>query len=266
VKYENPPVVETVLSVQFNPLRNFGAGYLGAYWRQLGSEWPNVSDAPAVDPVFEQFDSPNTWERAAFIKLSTKADMRLQIRNVARDRMIQVQNGRFFYNWLRTSETEYPSYEVVRPEFDEQWEQFRAFVIAQSEEQVVQPNQWEILYVNHIAKGTLWNDFADFPKIFSFLSQPELGGTNVLPDSIGGEWRFEVSPKKGRLYLRLGMKVRDEDKKPCIVLTLIARGPIDDDCTLYSGLELGHSTITNLFDRITTKTAQAYWGFDDAIK
>lgn len=245
--------------MQFDPLRNFGSAQLGVFWKELGSDWPFVSDAPAVDPIFEKFEFPNIWEQAALVKLSSRTDVRLQIRNATRDRMIQVQNGRFFYNWLRTSESKYPSYDVVRPGFDERWEQFREFIVSQSNDHVVRPNQWEILYVNHMPQGTLWNELCELPQILTFLNQPDCEGIEVQSDGIAGEWRFEILPRKGRLYVRLGMKVRKDGETPCVVLTLLARGQVDGECTLHDGLELGHATITNAFDRITTATAQKHW-------
>lgn len=268
VKYENPPVVETVLSVQFNPLRDFGAARLGAYWKSLGSDWPHVSEVPAVEPVFEQFESSKVWEPGAFgLKLSRKIDLRMQIRNKARNRMIQVQNGKFFYNWLGTPGTEYPSYDSVRPEFDEHWEKFRGFVISECREDSVRPNQWEVLYVNHMPRGTVWNELSDLSQVLTFLRQPNFADLELNPDGIGGEWRFEIGSKKGRLYLRLGTKTKKEDETPCIVMTLIARGPIGDEVSsLHEGLELGHKTITDAFDRLTSNDAQQIWGVQYATK
>jgi len=261
VKYKNPPVVETVLSVQFNPLANFGAGQLGSYWKELGADWPHVADAPAVDPVFERFESEKTWESAAFnVKFSQQVDVRLQIRNAAMDRMIQVQNGRFFYNWLGKAGVEYPSYELVRPEFDEHWEKFREFVISRSDESFVQPNQWEIIYVNHLPHGTVWKELSDLPEVMTFLRQPKLSDLSLSPKGLGCEWQYEVCPNKGMLYVKLGMSQK-ENEPPNIVMTLLARGPIVEKASsLDDGLELGHTTITKAFDRFTSPSAQEYWG------
>ena len=263
MEYSKPPVVETVLSVQFKPLPDFGAGQLGAYWKGLGPEWPHVVDAPSVEPVFEQFDGRNVWAPAAFVKLSSKIDLRLQIRNHPKDRMIQVQNGRFFYNWLGAPGIEYPSYESVRPEFDDQWKRFREFVIANTKENVVRPNQWEILYVNHLPRGSVWNDLSDLPQALTFLRHPDFSGTSLIPDGLFGEWRFEIPPEKGRLYVKLRMK-KPEDKEgdlQCVVLTLTARGHIGEvSPTLNEGLALGHATIRESFDRLTSTEAHKYWG------
>ncbi len=266
VKYSNPPVVETVLSVQFKPLANFGAGQLGAYWKRLGSEWPHVTDAPAVEPVFEQFESAKAWEPSSFgLKLSQKIDIRLQIRNQVRNRMIQIQNGRFFYNWLGAPDTAYPSYDTVRPEFDEHWDKFREFVISECEENSVQPNQWELLYVNHMPYDTVWKELSEMPQVLTFLRQPELADMQLVPDGIGGEWRFIIGSKKGRLYVRLGTKMDRENNAPCVVMTLTARGPIaKESSSLHEGLELGHNTIVDAFSRITSDEAHIFWGIQNA--
>ena len=267
VKYKNPPVVETVISVQFNPLADFGAGQLGAFWEELGPEWPFVTDAPAVDPVFERFEPATVWEQSAFVRLSSKVDVRLRIRNKTKDRMIQVQNGRFFYNWLGTPGTEYPSYDFVRPEFDEYWVKFREFVVARSDDNVIQPNQWEILYVNHIPCGTVWKEVSDIPGALTFLQAPNLTGLDVDPDGLGGEWRFEIKPEQGRLYVKLAMRNKADDNTTGLrlVMTLTARGPIGNGtASLGAGLELGHTAITTVFDRITSTRAQEFWGAQDA--
>ncbi|MEX2315705.1 MAG: TIGR04255 family protein [Pirellulales bacterium] len=259
VKYRNPPVVETVLSVQYKPLSKLGAGQLGAYWKELGADWPIVADVPAIDPTFERFEPANVWEPSAFVKLSSKMDVRLQIRNKSKDRMIQIQNGRFFYNWLGTPGSEYPSYDLVRPEFDEQWDKFCEFVASQTSENEVQPNLWEVLYVNHMPRGTVWNELSDLPRVLTFLRNPQIDGLNLTLDGIGGEWRFEIGSRRGRLYLKLGMTMKENDT-PCAVLTLTARGPIGSGTqSLDQGLETGHKTITDSFDRLTSKDAQKYW-------
>ena len=55
-KYEKPPVVETVLGLQFNPLSAFTNAHLGAFWQSLGVEaWPTVTDKPPLPRQEERF-------------------------------------------------------------------------------------------------------------------------------------------------------------------------------------------------------------------
>lgn len=262
VKFDNPPVVETVLSVQFSPLASLGAGHLGAFWHQLGRDWPIVSDAPPVEPVFERFPRHAAWEPGTIgLRISEKADIRLQVRNASRDRMIQVQNGRFFYNWLGKEASEYPSYEKVRPEFEEHWEGFREFVLSQfdnSPDAAVKPNQWEVIYVNHIPCGTVWHELSDISGVFTFLQEPPLDGLHLAADGIGGEWRFELVPEKGRLYVKLGMIKKGETLH--VVMTLTARGTVGEGTSLVDGLDFGHQAIVDAFARLTSRQAQETWG------
>jgi len=250
-----------VLSVQFDPLEGLSAGYLGAFWKELGKDWPSPSDAPSVEPVFERFSEKSAWEPAALkFRVSQQIELRLQIFNANKDRMIQVQNDRFFYHWLGTSGNPYPSYKDTRPEFDEYWEKFRTFVLASHSDSDVsiQLNQWEVIYVNHIPKGTVWKDKGKLDELFPFLGNTNLDVENLRMERIGGEWQFEILPQRGRLYVRLSETQKDNE--PVLVMTLTARGPIDSEVSIDSGLDLGHELITRAFCTLTSSDAHQQWG------
>ena len=57
--FKNPPVVETVLGVQFERLAGFTNGHLGAFWKSLPDGWSQVRNANSLDPILERFpDGP----------------------------------------------------------------------------------------------------------------------------------------------------------------------------------------------------------------
>ncbi|MGD0539783.1 MAG: TIGR04255 family protein, partial [Verrucomicrobiota bacterium] len=57
--FDNPPVVETVLSVQFEPLSSIQTAHLGLLWDEYRGTFPKSEDRPPLDPVVEQFpESP----------------------------------------------------------------------------------------------------------------------------------------------------------------------------------------------------------------
>ena len=69
--YENPPVVESVLGVQFERLRGFKNAHLGAFWTTLDKkEWPVVADAPPLPPQFERFTESAKWAKGLQIQFS----------------------------------------------------------------------------------------------------------------------------------------------------------------------------------------------------
>lgn len=55
-EYGNPPVVETVVGVQFQSLSGFTNAHLGAFWQALGvQDWPTVQDVPPLPRQEERF-------------------------------------------------------------------------------------------------------------------------------------------------------------------------------------------------------------------
>src|SRR5467141_1522632 len=59
--FEEPPVVETVLSVQFEPLTDMRTAHLGLLWGKFRANFPKTEERPTLERVFEQFpDTPRT--------------------------------------------------------------------------------------------------------------------------------------------------------------------------------------------------------------
>lgn len=259
--FDRPPVVETVLGVQFQPLRGFHNGHLGAFWKKLGPEWPIVTDAPTLEPVYERFGENDAWgSLRPGLKLTSDPAARLQIRNAARDAMIQLQNGRFHYNWLGAGQHEYTRYKNIRPKFDEKLDVLRAFLREEALGELL-PDQWEITYVNHMPKGTVWNTPADWPRLLVGLPGTWSDPRAVRLESFGGEWHFEIEPRRGRLHVHLShVRVPAPDHGEQLRLTLTARGPATNIESMREGLHLGRRAIVLTFKDITSPEAHAYWG------
>src|SRR5687768_2022392 len=87
--YDNPPVIEVILGVQFEPLAACSNGHLGAFWKSLGEDWTSSKDAPSLEPQFERFADAAKWRRVDSVRFSLSQDpsSRLQIKNKRTDRM-----------------------------------------------------------------------------------------------------------------------------------------------------------------------------------
>lgn len=264
--FKQPPVVETVLGVQFEPIRGFTNAHLGAFWQTLGLDWPNVADAPPLEQQFEQFEDERTWGPLGLqLKLTSEPSSRLQIRNKLNDRMIQVQNGRFHLNWLGQAGGEYPRYRNVRPDFDKLFARFGALV---KDYQLgeLKLNQWEVTYVNHIPKGSLWHAPSDVAGISLLFARPPVLPMVVGPESFSGAWHFEITPKRGRLHVEIRHGRRTiPDEQEILIVTLTARGPFGPGAMDYGeGLDIGHEVIVRGFTVLTSEIAHETWGLQDA--
>ena len=260
--FKNPPVVETVLGVQFDRLDGFTNGHLGAFWKSLPDGWSHVRNASSLDPTLERFtEGPLRADPGFLLTVTRDPSTRLLIKNHAKDRMIQVQNGRLHYNWLGAAGGEYPRYSKVRSEFDRTFKDFKGFVASEDLGEL-SPNQWEVTYVNHFPKGTVWNDPGDWVSVFPTLLGPTSKSVKGRFESFEAKWHFEIEPQKGRLHLDIHHGLRSgPEPAEILIMTLTARGPIDPQgMTLDQGLELGRETIVRSFAALTSDEAHEYWG------
>jgi hypothetical protein len=172
--------------------------------------------------------------------------------------MIQVQATRFHYNWQKRGQA-YPSYHEVRKDFDSCFEKFRRFVTEAKDLGELQPNQWEITYVNHIPKGELWSEPRDWPRVLPGLLGASRDMKDVALESVGGEWHFELQPRKGRLHFAVQYGRVGEKAEPTLILNATARGAIEEGTDLGAGLTLGHDGIIHAFLHVTSPEAQKVW-------
>lgn len=267
--YDKPPVVETVVGIQFEKSPAIGNGFLGAYWASLDRAiWPTVSDAPPIVPQFEVFTDEARWRTGMELHIGKDVSSRIQIRNHTKSRMIQAQNDRFHLNWIGNKGDSYPRYSAVRSEFMNLLSGFSEFCKS-SEVGELMANQWEVTYVNVIPKDTVWASPSDW-SFFKLLGpMPSVDG-RLKAETFGGEWHFEIPDSRGRLHIQWSHgKSRSkgvEKAAEFIRLTLTARGKTESGNPLDvgSGLDIGHDVIVRSFRDLMTETANNWWGLRNA--
>ncbi len=258
--FKRPPVIETVLGVQFAPLRALTNAQLGAFWAGIQEGWPIAKHASAIPPVYEHFGGEQSWSLfGSHFSISQDPSCRLRFQNQDKTQMIQIQNGRLHFNWISTENASYPRYTLVKERFDTVYQSFLDFVSANNLGDL-KPNQWEVTYVNHIRQGTVWNDLSDVSKLFRglFSVTPKMRMATI--ESIEGEWHYEIPPQRGRLHVEIKHgKPSEKDDKEIIRMQLTARGPLSDSLSFGDGLDLGHETIVLSFVDLTSQEAHNYW-------
>lgn len=255
--YKKPPVVETVLGVQFDPLPKLRNAHLGLFWRDLGEGWPVVEEHPPLDPQFEEF--PESWAPMGVrFKLTQNPACRLRIKNSAGDRMIQVQNGRFHLNWLGGGT--YPRYGAVRRDFDDTLKRFERFIESEDLGELVL-NQWEVTYVNHIPTGELWSHPREWVEVFPGIGGGNVGLSMVELEAVAVSRRFEIKPEQGRLHIEINTGRTRPANQDVLIARLTARGAVSDDGGqgYGAGLDLGRECIVRTFTEITSDKAHKQW-------
>jgi len=266
-KFDSPPVVETVLSAQFSRIKDFSSTYAGIYWKQcLGKEWTGIKQANPIAEAYEKFGKDRLMVEMEKGTIELKIgkpgqeEFRHQISTKTEERMIQVQDTRFTYNWIK-KDAEYPSYETLLPEFEDKFGNFKRFISDEKLGDVI-INQWEVTYVNEIYKDNLWDVPDDFEKVFPGFYKPKSESGNLVFDSCNGSWSMIIGENIGRVHINLGYgRKKAKDGPELILVRFTARGPIDEErnIDLEAGFSIGHETIVNLFHDMTSEVAHKVW-------
>ena len=263
ISYARPPVVETVLGVQFDRVPALSNSHWGVFWKTLDQhDWPNVEDAVPLPNQIERFTDAARWGAGLQIQLTDDPTSRCRIRNRLGDRMIQLQNTRLHLNWLGDRGGEYPRYETMRTEFEQNYRRFADFVISENVGHL-KPNQWEITYVNHILQGTVWQTAKDW-NFFKLLGSSPASSV-LSPENFQGAWRFALPENRGRLHVEWQhAKKAPTDTAEFIRLVFTARGPVsrgeDTMSSIVDGLNLGRKMIVTSFRDFAKDEANQYWG------
>lgn len=261
-EFDAPPVIETVLSVQFTRLPAIKSVQMGLFWQRVRSRFPEVEEKLPLDPVTESFLDPSLPSgRVRFEAFEPSAASRLWLLNEQGTEMIQVQNDRFIKNWRKQGDADiYPRYEkTIRPAFERDFKDFQAF-LAEESLGIPEINQCEITYVNHIVSGNGWDHFGEIDKVFSFW-KPDNSAIPGMPEDMNMHLRFPMHNPNGqmigRLHVNIQPALRASDGKPMYVMNLTARGLFSDPLSFF---DLGRKWIVRSFENLTTEGMHRIWG------
>ena len=258
--FEDPPVIETVLGVQFAPLSAFSIPHLGLYWNRIRHDYPKSQVMPPLGAVFEEFGRHSTGPSIGR-ELVSEPDVRCWFIDESTTQLIQVQKDRFIRNWRKVQHGDvYPRYEALKPRFKADWERFLRFL---EEEGIGSPevNQCEVTYINHMDMGKGWDSYGEIDKVvrLKLLSTPR----EFLPEpeKVNLHVRYLMPDKRGRLHVTFQPAIRRQDAKEIFQLEITARGrpaasSIDD---ILDWFDTAHEWIVRGFADLTTPEMHQVW-------
>ena len=249
--YENPPVVEVVCGVQFNPIDKFYAPYLGLLWEKFKPEYPRCNEVPPLAPLIERFDE----EKHGGMELSNLPPLpRIWFIHKNENGIIQVQRDRFLLNWRKIKATdEYPRYPFVIENYFSSLNQFTLF-LEENGFGKIYPVQYEMTYINHIFHESGWTSLQNvgdlFPD-FSFRNNKERFLQE--PENIHFRTSFNLPENIGRMHVSIRNAKNIETDSPLIILNLTVRGIGKDKSqeNMKEWFDLAREWIVKGFDDLT---------------
>ena len=258
-KFDAPPVVETVLGIEFVPLAQWDVPHFGLFWNEIRSEFPNFESKP---PLGSAIESPEAMPVRLQLELQEKLDPRCWFLTDDKQRLIQVQNNRFLYNWRKgDSATPYPEYDAsVRPAFARESKRFSDFLstVGLGPIEVL---QGEVTYVNHLEIGKGWLSAADLTNVLRCWAEPKGGTFLPSPEGVSLDVRYRFPKNLGRLHVSLRPAVRNTDGAEILQLKLTARGrPEGSDLdSALIWLDTGREWVVRGFADLTTDAMHKIW-------
>jgi uncharacterized protein (TIGR04255 family) len=262
-KFSNPPLVERAVTVVFEKV-NLSIGDYGLFWSSCLDEFPISEAAAPLAVEIERFDGFRPSQtKIEFVDAGTLP--RALFRNPAKGELLQLQNDRFSFNWVKTSDDHtYPHSEAVLSRFFEFFKGFAEFAKSRGLGTLI-PVQCEITNVNAISLSDVGDSFVDF-------------GTVVrLPDvSFSDPFLTLESQVSGAKYLIIGEDGRPIGRvhsigQPGIQATtqelvyrfdITARGaPIGDGIGgIEAFFDSAVSAVNGVFLASITQSGRRFWG------
>lgn len=262
-EFDNPPVSEVALSVQFQPLAGWRGPHAGLYWARIAADYPDTEVHPAIGTQIERF-GPDFWQTLTTRFEVADPDLaRFWFLARPPTHLVQVQRDRFIVNWRKVQgDEDYPRYErIIRPRFVQEWNRFKAFV---SELQLgeIDVRQCEVTYVNDVPQGQGWESIAGINHVLSIVA-PQQSGQFLPPmETVALSGSFEMPDERGRLHFNVQHRLRTSDQKEVVQLRLTARGRPNSssDAEILAWMDLGRKWIVQGFVDMTASEAQRLWG------
>jgi uncharacterized protein (TIGR04255 family) len=250
-KYASPPVVETVIGVQFPELARFRCVHFGLYQKHLKSRFPDFEDRPRIRPAAEPFPRRLIPPEPPFQILASGAPGRVWYIAQSKHELLQVQPDRFMFNWrAQGGSATYPSYDVNSRRFLDEFGGFRKFCADKGVDEPT-PELCEVTYVNHILPHPDESAVDLFGRVFTGLRWETTDGLLSAPESASFNRVWVIPEQQGRLYAQANLAYEVPTKRELIRLEITARVNRAQSDQVESALELAHAWVVHGFASMT---------------
>lgn len=257
--FKRPPVVERVLTYQFQQLPEFDVVHYGLWYDRIRQRFPIFDRQPMLSRIVEVF--PLKARPVIQFGLESTPPLPRCVFAASEDdfsRLHQLQPDRFAMNWRRELGHEYISFEEAKVEFATLWADFGGFCAEQS---LTSPqiDLCEVTYVNRIEcpagtqLGDRWKQVfsrTDLSSHADWLPNPRVAAINRV---------YDFQDQRGRLYAEA--TVGTHCGKDVLVLKMTGRTLVEPQSDCVERLQLAHDWVVKGFGELTTEEARRdEWG------
>lgn len=252
--FEDPPVAEAVIGVEFEALGEFGAVALVGLADRWARDYPVSREMPGLPPSVGAGGAP----LIQFGLMSGGIPIRLWLVSRDEQSLVQIQNDRLVLNWRAVGTgAQYPRYRALREEFAKRWDDLVEYAQSRSAP-AIHATYVESTFVNQYSISAANADDAGL----SFVRD--------LPDNMPGEGRsfqFQLTQSvtvdgisEGQLSVNGGPFVNEVDRRYQLTVTTKLKAP--DPCSidrLLPVIDAAHDVSVRGFDAATSSRQHSQW-------
>jgi uncharacterized protein (TIGR04255 family) len=258
-EYDNPPVNEVAISVEFVTDKPLRVVDIGLFWQNVREEFPKYEEQPPLGKIGVTDGLASPSQPSFEFRTGAPPLARCWFRNATGNRLIQVQKDRLVFNWIKSLDSDpYPRFEAVQGNFFSLWEGFSRFTQGQG---LGQPaiKAAELTYINLIEQGQCWNDIKEIPKLFTFCHQEEVWKFLPDPEVFTYHLRFQVPQNNARLLVDLmPVLLPQKASRLAFRFSLSVQGAVDEK-KIPDWFCVAREWIVKGFTDLTTERAHTYW-------
>lgn len=270
--FEDPPVIEVLLGLQFSPLSGLQLAHVGLFWNLIRGDFVRTDTKPALVSQFESFapsEDSGVALRPSFELITEYPIPRIWFMNASGTELFQIQPDRIVFNWRKTdSDPIYPRYEKVKARFVHLFEQFQTFVSRENLGAVI-PNHCEVTYINHMEIHKNQSDSGAMRQIFPAWTGATSDGFLPEAEMVRFHSAYRIISEDqaiGRLHVNAAPRLRVKDRRTVIQAEITARGvPFGADLNgALQFFDLGREYVVRGFTSITSPEMHKQWRRIDA--
>lgn len=258
-EYEQPPVVEVALAIEFEQAVNFKVLDLG----RLADAWADILPRAEERPLLPRMGVPAEDLLDALFDIEETANNppRLWLQNEAGDRVVQIQHDRLVVNWRKGHvEDPYPRYGTIRQTLVDAWRRLTTVCNELGHDEPT-PFLCEAQYINHLGAEQGWKAPSDTALLI--VPWQGVGDDDFLPQNhLSGFSLHCHFPEDREGWLTIDGWSSDESEAKVMTLTLTSRGRAlsDDFDSALDFMDVAHTWIVQGFTAVTTPEAHGAWG------
>ena len=253
--FENPPLHEVVVGVQFAPIKGYSQINIGDVWALYKDDYPLTEAHSPLAPKLANYGLQVRQNEVQFIDGAIHD--RFWFLTRSEGELIQFQPDKFLHNWRKTDlgNNEYPRYEAISKKFETELLQLELYFKRKFKATGLNINHYEVSYVNTIYEKDL--EGLNLNDIFSFVKFSQ------FPDNFATRFNRVLKNKTEQPYARLSIEVNQGvgPGGPLYKLSISVEGAPEDSSikSAMGFIEEGRSLIVKTFKDVTGEKAHKVW-------